>query len=143
MPDVQKKLELDPPLPQFYESARDELIQRLALRDQTMIAYIATAGAYFGFIVAPAEGASSAAGQPATQLALMMALPVISLVFTYIITQHHVMIGRIGVYTRSVYPDSDSHWDHHYVNWEDKRYLSARTVSQGLLLAPAKCLRRR
>lgn len=116
-----------------YESARNELIQRLSLRDQALIAYIASAGAYFGLVIAPAQSVS-ASRSLAFEAALVLVLPILSLVFTYVILQHHVMIGKIGQFTRSVMPDDVMHWDKHYATWSDKSYLSARTISQALLL---------
>jgi hypothetical protein len=116
-----------------YESARDELIQRLSLRDQALIAYIATAGAYFGLVLAPAQSKISATGL-AAEASLVLVLPILSLVFTYVILQHHVMIGKIGQFTRTVMPPDVRHWDQYYASWPDKSYLSARTISQALLL---------
>lgn len=116
-----------------YESARDELIQRLGLRDQALIAYIATAGAYFGLIVAPSQSGNSAPGL-ASEAALVLVLPILSLVFTYVILQHHVMIGKIGQFTREIMAPDTMHWDKFYAAWPDKSYLSARTISQALLL---------
>jgi hypothetical protein len=115
-----------------YESARNELIQRLTLRDQALIAYIATAGAYFGLVVAPATDGNGR--DVAMEAALVLVLPILSLVFTYVILQHHVMIGKIGEFTRTIMPVNVSHWDSFYASWPDKSYLSARTVSQALLL---------
>lgn len=116
-----------------YESARNELIQRLGLRDQALIAYIASAGAYFGFVVAPSQEQDFAMGL-ASEAALILVLPILSLVFTYVILQHHVMIGKIGQFTRIMMPPDTMHWDKFYASWPDKSYLSARTIRQALLL---------
>jgi hypothetical protein len=118
----------------FYQSARSELIQRLALRDQSLIAYIASAGAYFGFVVQGSYKNTNAGSDVLSEAAIVVVLPIISLVFTYVILQHHVMIGKLGEYTRLLFPSGYNHWDHTYASWEDKRYLSARTISQALLL---------
>lgn len=126
-PDVAKNLV-------FYESARDEMISRIALRDQSLIAYIATSGAYFGFVVEGRKDAEEAVASIAMESAIVLVLPILSLVFTYVILQHHIMIGKLGEYTRQVFPTGNHHWDHTYATWEDKRYLSARTISQALLL---------
>jgi hypothetical protein len=117
----------------FYESARDELIQRLALRDQSIIAYIATAGAYFAFVLGP-DSIKSSAQTVSSEAAMVMVLPILSLVFTYITQQHHVMIGTLSQFSRSICSEEPWHWDAYYVLSADKGYLSARTISQGLLL---------
>ena len=31
-------------------------------------------------------------------------------------------------------PEGTTHWDHVYARWEDKRYLSARTIAQAAIL---------
>ncbi len=117
----------------FYESARGELIQRLALRDQSIIAYIATAGGYYGIVLGPSNMDASAT-TVASEASMVLVLPVLSLVFTYITLQHHVMIGKIGEFARAICKDGCGHWDDFYVQWDDKSYLSARTASQALLL---------
>lgn len=125
--DLQQKLE-------YYKSARNEMISRIALRDQSLIAYIASAGAYFGFFV---QGRQISQGQNLdilTNSLIVMVLPILSLVFTYVISQHHYMIGKLGEFTRALFPQGQQHWDHAYSSWKDKRYLSARTASQSLLL---------
>ena len=118
----------------FYESARAEMISRITLRDQSLIAYIATAGAYFGFIVERRSDKIGTTSDILLECAIVLVLPILSLVFTYVILQHHIMIGKLGEYTRSIFPAGNPHWDHTYASWNDKRYLSARTIAQALLL---------
>lgn len=120
----------------FYEAARAEVVQRLALRDQSLIAYIVAAGAYIGFIIQPrmTPQPNADVNEVMTGLGLLLVLPFLSLLFTYVVLQHHIMIGRLGDYARRLYPPGYDHWDHFYVTWEDRFYLTARTVSQALLL---------
>lgn len=109
-------------------------MQRLALRDQAIVAYIATAGAYYGFVLDGAAPRPSQTVSLGAQAALIIVLPVLSLVFTYIILQHHAMIGKLGEFTRSIVESDHVHWDGFYAEWSDKSYLSARTSAQALLL---------
>lgn len=119
---------------QFYNAARAEIVERVILRDQALFAYIITAGAYFGFVVQGESIDVSDNKDILYNCAISIVLPTLSLVFTYIILQHHVMIGRMGDYTRSLFPETVNHWDQHYISWVDRKYLSARTFSQALLL---------
>lgn len=120
---------------QFYSAARAEVRQRIALRDQTLIAYIVAAGTYLG-LVAPAQVSATLTSQNILkEIGLAAIPPVISLVFTYIILQHHVMIGILGEYLRGLFPEGHYIWENFYVSSRDKRYLRARTISQALLLA--------
>jgi hypothetical protein len=118
----------------YYESARDELIERIKLRDYCLIAYIASAGAYFSFIVKDNVKMSGEFHVLLMDVGIVIVLPIISLVFTFIILQHHMMIGKIGKFLRRNYKRPPIHWEMDYASWVDKRYLSARTFSQGLLL---------
>lgn len=117
----------------IYQSARDELIQRVVLRDQSMFAYLVAAGSYFGFVVDGKLKASESGESVIVQVAIVLVLPILSLVFTYITLQHHVMIGKISEFLRTLIGQNSNHWDRFYAEWPDKSYLSARTVSQGLL----------
>jgi phosphatidylglycerophosphate synthase len=120
---------------QFYSSARAEVTQRIALRDQTLIAYVVAAGGYLG-LTAPAQSTTTLTPQNIlTEIALVAVPPIISLVFTFVILQHHVMIGIIGDYLRSLFPADNKIWEQFYIRAKDKGYLFARTASQALLLA--------
>lgn len=119
----------------IYESARAEVIQRIGLRDQALISFIITSGAYFGFIAQDRTTLPITPDNIAIESAIVIVLPVLSLVFTYVILQHHVMIGMLGEFLRRLLPASFNHWEKFYFDWPDRRYLSARTVSQSLLLA--------
>ena len=119
---------------QFYSAARAEVTQRIALRDQTLIAYIVAAGAYLS-LVAPEQASATLTSENILREIGLAAIPsIISLVFTYVILQHHVMIGTLGEYLRSLFPQDYNIWENFYVLSRDKRYLLARTFSQALLL---------
>lgn len=118
----------------FFQSARAEIVQRLALRDQSLIAYIVAAGAYLGFVVQPQLKPASDPKEIVIGMAILIVLPILSLLFTYVILQHHIIIGRLGEYIRSLYPDNPDCWECFYPVWKDRTYLTARTISQALLL---------
>ncbi len=100
-----------------------------------MIAYIVAAGTYLG-LVAPGQTSTTLTSQNiASELALAAVPPIISLVFTYVILQHHVMIGILGDYLRSLFPEDCNIWENFYIQTRDKGYLKVRTISQALLLA--------
>lgn len=119
---------------QFYSAARAEVTQRIALRDQTLIAYIVSAGTYLGLVAPEQTSATLTSQNILRESGLAAVAPVISLVFTYVILQHHVVIGTLGEYLRSLFPQDYNIWENFYALSRDKRYLIARTVSQALLL---------
>lgn len=123
----------------FYVAARAEVVQRLALRDQSLFAYIVAAGTYIGFILQPKINQNNRFEDVFIGCALTLVLPILSLVFAYVILQHHIMIGRLGDYVRMLYPDHINHWDRYYITWKDRSYLKARTMSQALLLSLPVC----
>jgi hypothetical protein len=118
----------------FYQAARAEVVQRLSLRDQSLVAYVVAAGAYLGFIVQPQLKPTAQTDEIIAGSAIVIVLPILSLLFTYVILQHHIVIGRLGEYARQLYPTSFNSWDNFYASWKDRSYLTARTMSQALLL---------
>lgn len=76
-----------------YESARSELIERIRLRDQNLIAYLATVGAILGFTFQ--DGA--VASKEIINLSVF-SIPFICVVFSSIVINHHNLIGKIGEY---------------------------------------------
>lgn len=129
----------DDQMTEFYQAARSEVVQRLRLRDQALFAYIVTAGVYIGFLVQPNLTEVKTTDEILLGCAAAFVLPILSLVFTYVILQHHSMIGKLGDYVRSLYPDDFNHWDNFYLNWTDRGYLTARTASQAFLLVLPIC----
>ena len=119
---------------EFYQAARAEVVQRLLLRDQTLFAYIVAAGAYVGFVIQPNLNSGANVSDVLVGALMTFFLPILSLVFAYVMLQHHIMIGRLGDYIRSLYPENTNHWDQYYIAWTDRAYLTARTMSQALLL---------
>jgi hypothetical protein len=120
----------------YYNSARTEMIERIKLRDLCLIAYIASAGAYFQFFIKGDIVLTTATTFPALlmEAGVVLVFPVISVVFTLLTLQHHVMIGKLGEFIRREYQNGAKHWDRDYASWVDKSYLSARTFGQGILL---------
>ncbi len=81
----------------YYNSARSELIERIKLRDQTLSLYILAMGAYLGFVWTAHFGHQE---KPVSVLdfIIIAPMPLICLAFTLIIIQHHILIGRLGLY---------------------------------------------
>ena len=91
----------------FYESARQELINRLQLRDNALFVFIGATGTVLGV----------ALGTTAKHEVLLI-IPFLSLALGFIVLQHHEVIGALGRYCKAeigqVLSDPNSkvrHWD--------------------------------
>jgi hypothetical protein len=86
----------------FFESARLELVERVRLRDQTLIVYVGAVSAYFAFAAKEHFGAAGETGLAvrwdALDLLLTLPLPVVCLVSTLILLNHHELIAKLGAY---------------------------------------------
>jgi FtsH-binding integral membrane protein len=71
----------------FYESARQELISRLQLRDNALFVFLATTGTIFGVAV----------GSTA-RLEILLIIPFLSLSLGFVVLQHHEVIGALGFF---------------------------------------------
>lgn len=71
----------------FYESARAELIQRIQLRDNVALLYLAAIAAIFGIALAK-DG----------KLEILLIVPLLSLAASVLTSQHHILIGALGKY---------------------------------------------
>ena len=118
----------------FYNSARAELIQRIILRDQMLVAYVVSLGGYLAFLirldVSSDDGLFAAA-------ASMLGLPIICMVFSYVVLNHHIMIGKIARYIRrELYPReySPTHWDWSESLYQDRDHIVDRVVGQASIL---------
>ncbi len=96
----------------FYNAARAEVVQRLALREQTLLAWITTMGVVIGF-------SASKTNPSSFDPKLIRLVPLLCLPFGLMIHRHNLIIRYIGEYIRgelnphlrqheSVPP---SHWD--------------------------------
>lgn len=93
----------------FYTSARTELVERMRLRDNTLVFYLAAVGAIFGVALGPAKNPD-----------LLMLLPFLSLGAGIVISQHFALMGslaaycalEIGPFLRDLSPAEDApQWD--------------------------------
>jgi hypothetical protein len=90
----------------FYDSARAEIVQRLSLRETTLLAWVATVGVILG-LVAKDQG-------------LLTVIPLLCLPFAWVVHRHDLIIGYINDYRfeqldpklRQNDPLAPMHWDH-------------------------------
>lgn len=73
----------------YYESARNEIISRLGLRDNVLIVYLGGISAVYGFALSKDS-----------LLYVLLAAPYLALGASTILSQHHVVIGKLSDYLR-------------------------------------------
>src|SRR5690348_13451692 len=88
----------------YYDSARAELIQRIALRDQALMAYVLVIGGYLGFFLHRYPDLVFAPPKACEASALTFPVPIICLLFSLVIIQHHLVINELGVYLFAEWP---------------------------------------
>lgn len=118
----------------FYEAARAEMVERIRLRDGALLAYVVFLGAYFGFALDPARLPSTGGNwEHAMQLA---ALPAVSLIFTLVVLQHHLLISHLAQYiTLELLEETrDKHWDAWCTAHAGEEKNVTRRTAQGLIL---------
>lgn len=118
-----------------YESSRDEILERIRLRDNALLAFLGATGLVFGV----------ASGTPPRPQFLLI-LPYLSLAAAFIVTQHDRTIGCICAFiSQELEPFFAEHSEHAPI-WETciflHRYsataMNLRFVSHGvLILTPA------
>jgi hypothetical protein len=79
----------------FYEAARAEVILRLGLREQVLIAYLTVAGLITGL----AYKSSTNEASP-----ILLIIPLLALPFTLAFIRHDSIVRRIGVYLGDMRP---------------------------------------
>jgi hypothetical protein len=129
----------------FYESVRAEMIQRIAVRDQILMFYIASLGAYLAFVYNQnADIGASCTDWTALlrHIFLLVPIPLLCLIFTLLILQHHIVIGNLGLYLntewrRNLKPDAVAvHWDgSSTLEASSAQVHSYRSVGQALVLS--------
>ena len=118
----------------FYEAARAEMVERIRLRDAALLAYVVFLGAYFGFALEPEMlPATGGNWHHAIQL---VALPVVSLIFTLVVLQHHLLISHLAHYiTMELLPAAGvRHWDAWCTAHSGEAKNVTRRSAQGLIL---------
>jgi hypothetical protein len=125
----------------LYESARAELIQRIILRDSALLFYIAAVGSYLNYVITTHFSKPVEETDISHAVVIMIPLPFVCLVFSLIILQHHITIGRIGAFLRSelnwgLLQDKISrHWDNSSSFLGHANFLiTLRLYAQGLIL---------
>lgn len=74
---------------QYHAAARSEIIQRIQLRDNVLLVFLGAAGALFGI----ALGSD-------VKPEILLVVPYLTFGATLIISQHHEVIGSLGLYLR-------------------------------------------
>lgn len=71
----------------FYESARAELIARIGHRDNVLVVYLGAVGAIYGLVLGIDD-----------RISILLVIPYLALGAALILSQHHAVIGQIGLY---------------------------------------------
>jgi glycerophosphoryl diester phosphodiesterase len=69
----------------YYEAARQEILERLRLRDQFLLTYVMASATLFGLVI----------GQRIEDLRLLLVVPYVALGFSVLVSQHHAVIGSL------------------------------------------------
>lgn len=77
----------------FYESARNELVQRIRLRDSVILLFLAFAGTIFGLALN-----SNFSNNSEESFTVLLIIPYLSFGATFLLTQHNTVIAQIGEY---------------------------------------------
>jgi hypothetical protein len=130
----------------FYNAARSEIVQRLSMRDTTVLAWITTVGVLLGWAIKDASGNDMKDW-------LMVLIPVMSLAFTFSIYRHTMIIDSLGRYIgrelhrflgQEVAPSLvPYHWDNsNILNRRGKTYLLIERNTYLVLMAgpPLGCV---
>ena len=108
----------------YYNAARAEILQRLALREQVLLAYLAVVGVLAGLLAHSPAPKDSALLDP-VGLVVLEIVPWLSLIFALATRRHNFVIRHLGTYIfdeigpalsqtsdRNVaYPETLRHWD--------------------------------
>jgi len=100
----------------FYNAVRSEAVQRIALREQTLLAWVTVLGVIGGLYF------KQGGGDPR----LLILVPILSLPFSVLVYRHQYINGRIG----------------DYIETELNQYLRQSTESAPRHWDSSKCLRR-
>jgi hypothetical protein len=122
----------------FYNAARAEILERIKLRDQCILAYIASTAVILG-VMFKSDGLE---GLYDVKLIGSVLIPLVCLIFTIVISSHHVAIGNIGQYiVAELYPTSTPpHWDISATRFDKGSAQWPRASSQMLILSlPMLC----
>jgi hypothetical protein len=116
----------------LYNTARQELIERIKLRDGALLGYITIVGTTFGITIANKVGSQF----DFDGYLINLAIPFLCVIFTLVILQHHIVIGKLAAFTQKEMGFSKSvrHFDNSDALHKSKDHLNLRTYAQALLL---------
>lgn len=125
----------------YYTSYRQELIQRIVLRDGALIFYATGMGAYFNYLLRDLT-IEKVRSDMFLAVALGAPLGIFSLCFTLIVLQHHVAIGKLGAFGRLELTEQCRQLGLPTIHWDNSRALNSsvdffhryRLFSQALIL---------
>lgn len=130
-------------LGELYASTQAELNTRIQARDNALIFYIVSLGALLGFL--GNLHFSNTQCQPHEtmfQVIVLLPLPFLSLIFTFIILQHHIAIGALSRFLREEWPMNFEPGERP-VQWHTSTSFAEmnttfqlyRTLAQGIILS--------
>lgn len=102
----------------FYESARAELISRIGLRDNAIVAYLGAIGAIFGI----ALGSNS-------NISILLVVPMLALGAELLISQHTELIGALSHYCSHEIGKELISKMINFAQWDNSRSLAAYSKS--------------
>lgn len=115
-----------------YESARSEIVQRIALRDNAVLFYLGAVGTIIGV--------SLGRSQPE----ILLVIPYVALGVGLIVCQHNTVIGNLGYFCVAEVepflralkePEEAPQWDDSYSLWRSQKgSIWARTAANVVLL---------
>lgn len=125
----------------IYESTRAEMIQRINLRDGGLLFYIASMGTYLNQAVSYHYSDTPAKVDFTKSMLLMVPLPFTCIIFSLLVLQHHLIIGRMGNFLRhemnwgALASKMSPHWDNSATFLTQANLLiRLRLYGQGLVL---------
>jgi hypothetical protein len=137
----------------FYNAARAEVVQRLALREQTFLAWIGTTGVILGFAATAANNASTnhAGTHHFFEPLLVAMIPILSLPLSLAFYRHQLIIrylsdylrGDLRKFLREDQKDAPRHWDNSSaLGARIGRFVVIEAAAHTVVLSvvPAACL---
>jgi len=119
---------------QYYNAARAEILQRLALREQVLLAFLTAIGVMASLI----GHASEPAGPQGLLRLVLYGVPWLSLAFTMAIRRHNFIIRQLGKYVHDELgavlcqplTDSDADDANKIRHWDNSRTLLGGTLQR-------------
>lgn len=107
-----------------YQSAREEIIQRIKLRDNALKIYLTIIISIFGLVL-------SCEVNPK----ILFTIPFLGLSFSFIVFQHHLVIRYLSYFLKEEFKSPLKHWDNSDIFEKfGKNIIFYRLLSQGVIL---------